>query len=552
AFIHASDVGGRVPSSISPSNDELFQEGLLIPPLKLMHRGELNMDLAAMIRANCRTPDANLGDMKAMLAALTVGGRRVADMIAQHGLDTFMAAQEDIVAYTAARAREVLRKLPDGTYSFWDYLDDDLATDFPVRVRVTLRVKDGEIEIDYTGTDPQVMASYNIPTHGKRHPWLTLRIAAFICTHDRTIAHNAGLFRHVHIVAPKGSIVNPEFPAAVGVRHATAIRVNDTLNGVLGQAAPDLMPAANGGIVIPVVLAQHDAATGQRHVIVVEPMVGGMGARRGADGVDGRDSGISNLANNPLETVEADVAIHVRDYSLRQDSGGPGQWRGGVGLCLTFEVLKDGAAVLGRGMERMRFQPWGAHGGRPGTPARTILNHGKTNERELGKIDMVVLNAGDTMTVLTPGGGGFGDPNLRDPAAVARDVARGFVSAAAAEHDYGVIIADGRVDVEATQRRRGNRPPQTLKRPIDGGPVRETWEAVFTDARMNEFARRLLALPRVARGEQRKRVMATVMPSLAQGRANPIEAALGEPDRQGAEFDQAIQSLPQPLGRAAE
>lgn len=547
AFIHASDVGGRVPSSISPSNDELFQEGLLIPPLKLVRRGELNPDLVAMIRANCRTPDANMGDIKAMLAALTVGKRRVADMIAQHGLDGFMAAQEDIIAYTAARAREVLRRLPDGNYSFWDYLDDDLATGIPVRIRAALRVRDGEIEIDYAGTDPQVMASYNVPTHGKRHPWLTLRLAAFICTHDKTIAHNEGLFRHARVSAPRGSILNPEFPAAVGVRHATAIRVNDTLNGVLGHAAPELMPAASGGVVIPVVLAEHDAATGQRNVIVIEPMVGGMGARKGADGVDGRDSGISNLANNPLETVEADAAVRVLDYSLRQDSGGPGQWRGGVGLSLTFEVLKDGAAVLGRGMERMRFQPWGAHGGRPGGFARTVLNLGKAGERELGKIDMVMLDAGDTMTVLTPGGGGYGDPHLRDPALVARDVARGFISAEAAGRDYGVALDGGRVDDAATLRLRGNRPAQA-QRPIDGGAARAAWETVFTDARMTDFASRLLKLPRIARGERRKRVMAEVAPAL--GRTGDIAPVITDARDQGERFDRAITDLP--LDRAAE
>lgn len=556
AFIHASDVGGRVPSSISPTNDELFQEGLLIPPLKLVRRGQLNPDVVAMIRANCRTPDANIGDIKAMLAALTVGERRVADMIAQHGLDTFMAAQEDIIAYTAMRAREVLRRLPDGTYSFWDYLDDDLATDIPIRVRASITVKDGEIAIDYSGTDPQVLASYNIPTHGKRHPWLTLRLAAFICTQDKTIAHNEGLFRHVHITAPKGSIVNPEFPAAVGVRHATAIRVNDTLNGVLGLAAPHLMPAANGGVVIPVVLAEHDEATGQRNVIVIEPMVGGMGARQGGDGVDGRDSGISNLANNPLETVEADASIRVLDYSLRRDSGGPGQWRGGVGLCLTFEVLKDGSAVLGRGMERMRFQPWGAQGGCPGALALTILNRGREGERDLGKIDMVLLNRGDTMTVLTPGGGGFGDPYLREPEAVLRDVVRGFVSIEAAERDYGVILRDGRIDEAATSRRRGNRPEPALRQPIDGGPARDAWETVFDDRRMTELARRLLALPRVARGEQRKRVVAAVVPALVQSKANDIAKVLDDPARQSAELGRTIERLPAPprpvTGRAAE
>jgi N-methylhydantoinase B len=552
SFIHITDVGGAVPSSISPRSREVYQEGFLIPPIKLQRAGELNPDFLTLFLANCRTPETNLGDVRAMLAALEVGRRRVAEMIGQHGLETFMAVQEDIVAYTERRARDALRRLADGRYDFWDYLDDDLVTGIPLRVRVAVTIKDGEAWIDYTGTDPQAMAAYNIPTGGKRHPWLSLKLAHFICTMDRTIPLNEGLFHPVHIVAPKGTIVNPEFPAATGVRHAAAIRVNEALNGALAEAAPDLVPACNGGVTIPVVLAEPTGANGTRNVIVVEPMIGGMGARKGHDGVDGRDSSISNLANNPLETVEADAAIEVIDYAVRPDSGGAGQWRGGNGLILTFRVLSDGASILGRGMERFRFQPYGVAGGHPGRPARTVLNLGRDGERELGKIDMLELKAGDVVTVMTPGGGGWGDPLARDPEAVLTDVRRGFVSAAAAERDYGVVIRDGRLDQAATKARRAAAPAK-VREPFAFGAERAAWESVFDDDRANRLNAALAAMPLSQRQQERRRIVLKVVPELAADPTASLARVLADAPARRKLLDGELQRLSAArVGRAAE
>jgi N-methylhydantoinase B len=548
-FIHISDVGGAVPSSISPRSREVFQEGLLIPPMKLQRAGEMNPDFLGLFLANCRTPDTNLGDIRAMLAALEVGRRRVMEMIQQHGLEAFAAAQDDIVTYTANRAREALRRLSDGHYEFWDYLDDDLVTGIPIRIRVAVTIKDGEAWIDYTGTDPQVMAAYNIPTSGKRHPWLTLKIAHFICTLDRTISLNEGLFHPIHIKAPSGTIVNPEFPAATGVRHAAAIRVNEALNGALAKAAPDLMPACNGGVTIPVVLAEPTGPSGQRNVIVVEPMIGGMGARKGHDGVDGRDSSISNLANNPVETVEADAGVEVVDYAVRPDSG---QWRGGDGLMLTFRVLGDGASVLGRGMERFRFQPYGVAGGRPGQSARTVLNLGRDGERELGKIDMLELKPGDLVTVMTPGGGGWGDPMRREPGAVLVDVRRGFVSAAAAEREYGVLIRDGKVDEAATRARRAGASGGSVEA-FAFGPERAAWERVFDDARANALNAALLALPVTQRQQERKRIVLAVVPELANDPTASLARLLADAPARLRVLDREIERLGAGrVGRAAE
>ena len=367
-FVHCSDVGGRVASSISPVNTEIFQEGLRIPPLKLMRRGEMSPEVRLFLDANSRTPEANMGDIRAMLASLATGRRRVAQMLGQHGQTDLVAAQEALMTYAAGKAEAVLRRIPEGRYSFSDYLDDDAATRLPVRLSVTVEIRDGRVHLDFTGTDPQVATAMNIPSCGRPHAWLTLRMLALVQTLDRSAPLNAGLLRPLSITAPKGSLVNPEEPAATGVRHAAAIRVNDILNGAFGLALPDVLPAAASGTVIPIVMSE-PRPSGGRMVQVIEPLIGGTGARHGHDGVDGRDSGISNLANNPVETVEAELGVEVLRYGLRPDSGGAGQWRGGCGMVLSFRVLTDGTHILGRGMERLMFRPWG-QAGSPACPDR--------------------------------------------------------------------------------------------------------------------------------------------------------------------------------------
>jgi N-methylhydantoinase B len=513
-FVHCSDVGGRVPSSISPVNTEIFQEGLRIPPVKLMKRGEMNGDVRLFLDANSRTPDANMGDIRAMLGALAAGRRRFEQTIAQHGAETVAAAAVDLVNYAAEKARAVLKRVPEGTYSFSDYLDDDAASPLPVRIALAATFADGEVHLDFTGTDPQVATAMNIPSRGRPHAWLTLRVLALVNTLDPTTPLNVGLLDPVRITAPEGSLVNPQEPAATGVRHAAAIRVNDVLNGAFGKALPDIMPAASSGTVIPVVMAEPNGRGGRR-VQVIEPMIGGTGGRLGRDGIDGRDSGISNLANNPVETVEAELGIEITRYALRPDSGGAGQWRGGCGMELTFRVLTDDSNVLGRGMERLLFRPWGSNGGKPGMPGQLILNRGLPGERHLGKIDVLTVNAGDTVTFLTPGAGGWGNPAERDPQAVLKDVLNGFVTAEAAVVDYGVAIVDGVINGAQTEALRAEIVAST---PASAqGPERERWDEVFPAVTMDKVNRALVALPGAVRQRRRREILDAVLAGLPEG-----------------------------------
>ncbi|WP_323039148.1 hydantoinase B/oxoprolinase family protein [Gemmobacter sp.] len=538
-FIHCSDVGGRVPSSISPANTEIHQEGLLIPPVRIMVGGKENRDFLRIFRANSRTPNDNAGDVKAMLASLATGEARVADLIAQHGVENFLEAQEALQDYAAAKARAVLRRIPDGSYEFIDYLDDDFNSTVPVRLKVRMTVTDGLVHLDYAGTDGQVASAYNIPTGGKRHPWLTLRLVAFILTYDPSVPINAGLYRNFTVATEPGTVVNPVYPAAVGVRHATATRVNDVLNGALAQAVPELMKAPSGGVTVPVVFTEPDPASGGRKVLVLEPLVGGSGARLGADGVDGRDSGIANLANNPIESVESSASVRVKSWALRKGSGGAGKWRGGLGLTLSFEVQTDGCQVLGRGTERFRFAPWGMAGGREGALFRVTLLKADGTLVDVGKLDVLDVNRGDLVTIQTPGGGGYGDPFDRAPAEVADDLSRGFITEADARAVYGVALAaDGTVDATATAALRAA--PRAPAPAFAFGAERTAWEGLFTDAAVTEMNALLARLPMGARQKRRAAIYAAVLDGVPRAGTTPmadqIAAAGNAPERLAAEL----------------
>ncbi len=529
-FIHSADIGGGVPSSISPRFRETFEEGLQIPPMKLVKAGRMNEDFLALYRANCRTPDSNLGDVDAMLAALGVGVRRLQDLCAELGPAAFLQAQADLAEYAAMKARAVQRRIPDGVHEFWDYLDDDYNSAVPVRVRCRVEARDGLVNLDFAGSDPQVSAPYNIPTGGRRHPWLTLKLMHFVYSGDKTTPLNHGLFENITVSAPRGSIVNPAPPAAVGIRSATAIRLNEALVGALNAADPTLMPAPSGGVMIPSVLVEQDPRTGARNVLVLQSLVGGTGGRHGADGVDGRDSSLANQRNTPIEKTEEEAEALIVDYALRPDSGGAGRWRGGSGVRFSVRIARPGSAVLGRGMERFVFAPWGMAGGMPGAKARVVLNLGADREREIGKLDMLRPEVGDVVTIMTPGGGGYGDPLERDVAAVERDVRLGHVSGAAALRDYGVVLRDGAADPEASAALRARLTAGRGPRPaFDFGPEREAWEAVFDDAAMCEMAALLIGLGPSRASERRLELFMRIAPGLARGATTPMAERLGDP-----------------------
>ena len=548
-FVHFMDVGGRVPGSIAPSNHELFQEGMRIPPMKLASGGEINQDFITIFQANCRLPHINMRDVESMKGALGVGRQRVLDTVEQYGVEDFLASHEALKDYAATKVREVLRRLPDGTYVFWEYIDSDGRSRIPVRVRVRLTIDDGRLHFDFTGTDPAVAASYNIPTMGTLHNMFTRRITTFVRTHDPTVPLNAGTYRPMSCTSPPGTLINAEFPDAVGLRFNSATALNDAIGGTLLRSQPELMAGPTCGAGCSIVLSEPGGDGKDSNVTVVQAMRGGMSAYLGHDGVDVRDVTMNTMHNYPLETVEAKSSLCVTEYDVRTDSGGAGRWRGGVGQMMTFEVLSDGGKVRVRGNERVRFPPWGVAGGRPGAHLRMIRNRGRADELEVSKIEEIRLDRGDTLTILMPGAAGYGDPFRRDPQAVCRDVELGFVGRGAARKEYGVVIdANGNLNAKATRKVRGARVKDNIRADFDFGPEREAWEAVFDDETMCEINRRLFALPRSVRQERRRQLFARAVPNMPVAGTASLVKLLADSDKMRARLKRAMDDV---LGPAA-
>ncbi|MEX2647797.1 MAG: hydantoinase B/oxoprolinase family protein [Alphaproteobacteria bacterium] len=541
-FIHMSDVGGRVPGSIAPSSHEVYQEGIRLPPQRLFAAGVLNRTLLDTFLLNTRTPDQNWGDMKACLAGLATAERRVHELIAQAGVDHFVAGIDLVLDYAERQARRVIARVPNGTYTYWDYLEADMVGQGLLRIKVALTVEDGAMTLDFTGTAPQVRAALNIPTFGKRGHWMLITgLVNWLCTVDPAVAYNAGLVRPLGVVIPKGTLLNPEPGAAYGARYATSHKVCDVTMGALAQAVPFELPAVDSGQGSILLVSVPDFATGGTRVSVVQPIVGGSGARPREDGVDGTMVLLNFLRNVPTEMVETDMPeIRIRRYGLREDSGGPGTYRGGTGIVIELQTSVPFTSITSRCMERYLFPPSGRMGGQPGTTGYTLLNPGTNRERDLGKIDVLELAPGDVLRIGTQGGGGFGDPLERPAAVVAADVADGFVAVATAREAYGVVVNEAGVfDAAATERKRAELRVARGDRPLPAyafGPAREAYEADWPEALQDAVAKALAGLPvslaqflgqrlREAIDERRSKGRA-VTPSEVSGLLDALRAAI--------------------------
>jgi N-methylhydantoinase B len=290
--------------------------------------------------------------------------------------------------------------------------------------------------------------------------------------------------------------VNPQFPAACGVRYATVLRIYDAVLGALARALPAEIPAASGGQGCMVALALPDLEAGRRHVTVIEPMIGGGGGRPSQDGVDGCDASLGFLKTTPVETLESEVSgVVVRRFHLVADSAGPGRCRGGHAVRLDVQVFRPEGLVTARGMERLRFAPWGVSGGGAGASGRAVLNPDTPEARALPKIDALELAPGDVLSIRTPGGGGHGDPLARPVAAVRADVEAGLLTAARARDAYGVVVMDGAVDEEATMGLRASRSAGRAHATFDFGTAREAHERRWTSDLQDAFVSLLMALP---------------------------------------------------------
>jgi len=416
---HHADVGGMAPGSLPSSAKEIYQEGLRIPPLLLWRRGELNREVLDLILANVRTPHERLGDLRAQYASCQTGIRRLQELAGRYREKLLRAGMGAILDYAERRMRAALAQLPPGTAEFVDYLDDDGIGTEPLPIRARVTVGSGQIEVDFAGTAPQAAGPVNaVFAVTASAVYYTVRAVA-----DPTIPPNAGCYRPIAIRAPEGSLVNPRPPAPVGGGNLeTSQRIVDVLLGALAQLVPERVVAACQGTMNNVALGGLDPRTGKPYAFY-ETIAGGLGARPFADGIDGVHSHMTNTLNTPIEALELAYPLRVLCYEFVPGSGGPGKYRGGLGLRRDLTPLGHVARVSLL-TDRRRTRPYGLAGGQPGAPGKNLLiREGKEIELP-GKLTLE-LHPGEVLSIRTPGGGGYGDPAERDPKAQARDELEG-------------------------------------------------------------------------------------------------------------------------------
>jgi N-methylhydantoinase B len=429
---HQLDVGGKTAGGNGCDATEIFQEGLRIPPLKLYDRGEPVEAVFEMIDRNVRVPRQVLGDVRSQVAACLTGERGYCKLIAQHGAQRFQSCTTTLLAQAERLARTAISRMPDGTYEFTDWLDDDGIDPDPIPLTVALTVAGDRMIADFTGSAPQVRGGINSP--------LPFTKSAVYATVRHLIGgdppNNEGYFRPIDVIAPPGTIVNPVMPAAVAARGLTGFRLANALFGALAQIAPDRVFACEVGGDTGISFGGYDRE--RRPFVFLEFLFGSWGGRPARDGVDACSSSVVNFSNNPIEVIESEYPLLIERYGYVPDSGGAGKHRGGLAVVRQYRFLEETGTLQLR-TDRRDHLPYGLAGGRPGTPSDNILNP-DGDRRQLPSKCTLEIRRNDVYRHLLAGAGGWGDPLERDPELVLHDVLEEKQSAEYARREYGVVI----------------------------------------------------------------------------------------------------------------
>jgi N-methylhydantoinase B len=407
---HHADVGGMTPGSMPAGAREIYQEGLRIPPTRLVDAGERNEEVFDLLLANVRNPTERRADLRAQLAANERAERRLGDLIDEHGFELVVRSFDAVIEYSRERITAEIESLPDGVYEAEDALEGDGITETEIPIVAGVTIDGDELTVDFAGTGAQVDGNLNAPRAvAKSAVYFVVR-----CVTDPEIPPNAGCYAPITVDAPEGSVLNPTPPAAVvGGNVETSQRVTDVTLAAFGAAAPERVPAASQGTMNNLTIGGRDGS-----FAYYETIGGGFGGRAAKDGMDGVQVGMTNTLNTPIESLEAEYPLFVERYAFRPGSGGDGRFRGGLGLERT--VRTEVEATVSLLTERRRFAPQGIDGGGPGATGENLIDG-----EAVGAKTTVDVPADTTITVRTPGGGGHGDPIERDPEAIEADLADG-------------------------------------------------------------------------------------------------------------------------------
>ena len=400
---HHADVGGMTPGSL-PLSTELYQEGTIIPPIKLIRGGRLNHEVIQLICRNSRTPEERKGDLAAQIASTRVGERRLQEIIQRYGNDETQEHMAALLDYSERLTRQAITRIPDGVYEVVDYMDDDGLTDQPVPIRVCITVAGDEITVDFTGTSPQRPGCINAPQA------ISVSACLYVirCIVGEEAPANQGCLRPIKIITPRGTLVNPEPQRGVaGGNVETSQRITDVLFSALAQALPELIPAASQGTMNNLLVGGHDLDR-NKPFVYYETIAGGMGARPTKDGISGIHTHMTNTMNTPVEAFEFAFPMRLKRYAIRRGSGGRGKYQGGDGLVRDVEFLAPARVTILS--ERRKFPPPGFHGGHHGETGENVLLRGGYEEVHLAGKETLDVEPGDVLSIRTPGGGGWGAP----------------------------------------------------------------------------------------------------------------------------------------------
>ena len=443
---HHCDVGGRVAGSNASDSTEIYAEGLRIAPMKLYEAGKINKTIMTFIERNVRLPVQLFGDLRAQLAACHIAETQFAELVSRFGVAETKHYMQETIDYAERLTRAALSDLPDGEWSFEDWIDDDgVEYGKPIRLFVTIKKTGDRMLVDWTGTSPQVKGAINNTlSYTKAASYTGIRSVL-----PPGIPNNEGVFRAIEVICPPGTVGNGVLPAACAARGLTGFRMTDCMFGALAMMLPDKVMAAGDGGNTGISIGGWTAE--RKPFIYVDFTCGAWGARPWADGLDGNSHMFANMASHSIEVTEAEHPIQLLCYEFVPDKAGAGKFRGGVPFRRDYKLTEDEATLQVRS-DRRTHRPFGLYGGSPGAPSGNTMNP-DTTPRDLESKLTVTIKKGDVFRHVLAGAGGWGDPLDRDPAAVLRDVRNELLSPARALGDYGVVVNTSKwvVDQEATE-----------------------------------------------------------------------------------------------------